>query len=227
MPRFVAIPVTQGDAFYLERANFSVLVDGGRNRSGFSQMFHAITHADGVNVAICTHNDADHANGIVGFLEAGYRCDEIWLPGRWLAALPDVLKPFVEVFVELANNVAQGETPSNTEEQPSGLSPLETYEERLRGRLDEPAMNNDGPSVGEDGWPESYIQLLEQAEPWVRFWSPDDWPFLPYRHYQQLGSSGVQLLWSAIDAASRIRAIAIEAFQFDGSSSMRRHRQVA
>lgn len=200
MPRFIAIPVAQGDAFYLERDDFSVLVDGGRGQSGFPAMFQAVTQADGVNVTICTHNDADHANGILGFLEAGFRCEEVWLPGRWLAALPDVLKPFVEVFVELADNVAQTDVPSNTEERQSGSSPIEAYGEGLRGPLDEIPMSNDGPSVGEDGWPESYVQMLEQAEPWeVAPWV-------------RLGPPGVQLLWSAIDAASRIRAIAIEAF---------------
>lgn len=217
MPRFIAIPVAQGDAFYLERDDSSVLVDGGRSRSGFPLMFQAVTEAHGVDVVVCTHNDADHANGVLGFLEAGLRCGEVWLPGRWLATLPDVLKPFVEVFGELAGNVAERETPSNREEWPAGLSPLEAYEEGMRGRLDEHPERNDGPSVGEDGWPESYVQMLERAEPWeivpwVPWWPHKDWPFFPYRHYRELGAAGVQLLWSAIDAASRIRAIAIEGF---------------
>ena len=217
MSRFIAIPVAQGDAFYLERGEWSVLVDGGRSRSGFAAMFQTATKEDGVSVTVCTHNDADHANGILGFLEAGFRCEEMWLPGRWLAALPDVLKPFVEVFVELAANVAQVNALSNTEKEQSGLSPIEAYGEDLRGHLDEAPMSDDGPPVGEDGWPEPYVSMLEQAEPWevapwVRLWPPEDWPFFPYRHYQRLDPAGVQLLWSAIDAASRIRAIAIEAF---------------
>lgn len=217
MARFIAIPVGQGDAFYLKRTDFSVLVDGGRSRSGFAAIFQAATQADGVNVAICTHNDADHANGILGFLEAGFRCDEVWLPGHWLAALPDVLKPFVEVFVELADNVAHTRVPSNTEDRQSRLSPLEAYAEGLREPLDETPTSTDGPSIGADGWPELYVEMLEQAEPWevapwVRLWPPEDWPFFPYRHYQRLDPVGVQLLWSAIDAASRIRAIAVETF---------------
>src|SRR5215470_15953666 len=127
MPRFIAVPVAQGDAFYLERDEWSVLVDGGRSRSGFPAMFQTATKADGVSVAVCTHNDADHANGILGFLKAGLRCEEVWLPGRWLAALPDVLKPFVEVFVELAADVANVNALPNTEKQQSVQSPIEVY----------------------------------------------------------------------------------------------------
>ena len=180
-------------------------------------MFQTATKADGVSVAVCTHNDADHANGILGFLEAGFRCEEVWLPGRWLAALPDVLKPFVEVFVQLAADVANVNALSNTEKQQFGLSPIEAYGEDLPRHVDEARVSDNDPPVGEDGWPESYVPMLEQAEPWevapwVRLWPPEDWPFFPYHHYQRLDPARVQLLWSAIDAASRIRAISIEAF---------------
>mgnify|MGYP003855035503 FL=1 len=218
MPRFIAIPVAQGDAFYLEREGFSVLTDGGRSRSALPSMFQAVTKTDGVNVILCTHNDADHADGLLGFLEAGLRCEEVWLPGRWLSALPDVLRPFVEVFVELIDNIAKAGSSSNMEKVQSSLSPIEAYAERVRGALiDAPAIEG-GPSIAEDGWPESYLQMLEQAEPWevhphwLGPWGPEDWPFWPYRHYRGLGPAGVQLLWSAIEAAGRIRAIATEAF---------------
>lgn len=217
MPRFIAIPVAQGDAFYLERQGFSLLADGGRSRSALPSMFHVATKADGVNVVLCTHNDADHANGILGFLEAGLRCEEVWLPGRWLGALPDVLRPFVEVFRELVDNIAETDISSNMEKPQPSPSPIEAYAERVPDRLTDAPATGEGPSIAENGWPESYLQMLEQAEPWevpqhwLGPWDPEDWPFWPYRHYC-LGPAGVQLLWSAIDAAGRIRAIATEAF---------------
>jgi beta-lactamase superfamily II metal-dependent hydrolase len=80
-----------------------------------------------VDIVVCTHNDADHANGILGFLEAGLRCKEVWLPGRWLSTLPDVLKPFAGVFDELVNDVVQWEAALDRKEWPAGLSPLEVY----------------------------------------------------------------------------------------------------
>lgn len=218
MPRFIAIPVAQGDAFYLEREGFSVLTDGGRNRSAFPSIFQAVTKMDGVNVVICTHNDADHANGILGFLEAGLRCDEVWLPGRWLSVLPDVLKPFVEVFGELVENIAETAGSLNMEAQESGLSPIEAYAERVRDSGADAPASKEGPTVPEDESPESYVHLLEQAETWevlpysLGLWGPKNWPFWPYRHYRSLGPVSVQLLWSVIDAAARIRAITTEAF---------------
>ena len=235
MPRFIAIPVGQGDAFYFEGDGWSVLVEGGRSRSGFASIFRTATGADGVDVAVCTHNDADHANGILGFLEAGFRCGEVWLPGRWVGALPSVLRPFVEVFVDLVDSVAHITESSSGERGGSGVASIEAYAEQL-GERDEVRANENGPPVGEDGWPEPYVPLLEQAEPWEIWptqlpwpWAFQEgpWPPFPHRYHRHLGQRGAQLLWSAIEAASRIRAIALEAFhhgvpvrwfEFDGTT---------
>ncbi len=217
MARFTAIPVPQGDAFYLQRDDLSVLVDGGRSRSGFPSMFQSATHADGVNILVCTHNDADHARGILGFLEAGLRCDEVWLPGRWLATLPDVLKPFVEVFLELAGELSESADLPEPEALSSGLSPIEAYSERL-AEVKDRNSRVDEVLIADDGWPEPYIRPLELAEPWGPFPSGSflplyPLPFLPHFFPEiDFGPAETHLLWSAIDAANQIRAIAIEAF---------------
>ena len=143
MSRLIAVPIGQGDAFYLESNGWSVLVDGGRSRSGFASAFQTATRADGASVVVCTHNDADHANGILGFLEAGFRCGEVWLPGRWLGVLPSVLRPFVEVFVDLADNVGQVS-------RQEGVSSIEGYAEQLGESSNEDSTNQEGPSVGEE-----------------------------------------------------------------------------
>ncbi len=218
MSKFIAIPVGQGDAFYLELDGFSILIDGGRNRCAFSSMFRFATKTDGVNVIACTHNDADHVNGILGFLEAGLRCDELWLPGRWLSVLPDVLKPFIKVFDELADNIAHTDSFSKTGELQSDLSPFEAYSEYGCDHMDNDPDPEEEPSVVVGGWPESCLEMLEQAEPWEVF--PHGLGLLdlkhrlfsPHSYYRRLDPANVEFLWSAIDAAARIRAIAIEAF---------------
>lgn len=213
MSRFIAVPVGQGDAFYLESEGWSVLVDGGRNRSGFASLFTTTTRATGVDIAVCTHNDADHANGILGFLEAGLKCGEVWLPSRWLGALPSVLKPFVEVFVDLAHSVAEVPPSWDGELQHgAGLSAMEKYAEQFGESVDQVRSNEQEPPIGEDGWPELYVALLEQAEPWEIWPMHCPWPEFAYGNYRHLGPRRTQLLWSAIEAASRIRAIAMEAF---------------
>jgi glyoxylase-like metal-dependent hydrolase (beta-lactamase superfamily II) len=178
VPRFMAIPVSQGDAFYLDHGDGSVLVDGGRSRSSFASMFQAVTRADGVDVAICTHNDADHAMGSLGFLTAGLKCEELWLPGRWLSVVPYVLKPFVEIFAELVENVAEVEALSNTEQRRADIpSVIEEYADRFGEELGGVQTAEDATPLAEGGWPRLHVQMLEQAKPWEdTSWT---WPYLP------------------------------------------------
>ena len=69
MSKFIALPVGQGDAFYLERSDFRVLVDGGRSKRAISGWVRDICETTFLDVVVCTHNDADHAYGILGLLE--------------------------------------------------------------------------------------------------------------------------------------------------------------
>lgn len=218
MPRFIALPVGQGDAFYLEREGLSVLIDGGRSRTALPSVFQATTRRHGVDVIVCTHNDADHAGGILGFLESGLGCKEVWLPGRWLRALPDLLRPFVEVFVELADNIAESDFVANMEGPQSSPELLEAYSERIHDDRAEDSPPGDSLSIPEHGWPESYLEMLEQAEPWgdPSYW-PGPWPLETWLSWvylpsPRLGPAGVLLLCSAINAAARIREIATQAF---------------
>lgn len=98
MGRFIALPVGQGDAFYLETANGSVLVDGGRARKSFPSLFKRKVGKKEVDIVVATHNDADHVGGILGILEdKDFRIGELWLPARWLQTLPFVLRRREEV----------------------------------------------------------------------------------------------------------------------------------
>ncbi len=216
MPRFVAVPVGQGDAFYLDRGEWSVLVDGGRSKNTFGAAFQTTTGATAIGVVVCTHNDADHADGILGFLQPGpLACNELWLPGRWLGTLPGVLRPFVEVLGDLAEQVAT-EQLLELEHPPTGATPLEQFAEQLPV---EESYGEDGVPLQEDGWPEDLLERLEEAEdwdngfPWPWLPHPDDWvpPLCPWGYFG-LDPRGIRLLWSAIDAAQKIRAIATAAF---------------
>src|SRR4051812_10695809 len=58
-----ALPVRQGDAFFYRRGTFSALIDGGRSRASLPILFRELLKRTDVDVLVCTHNDADHANG--------------------------------------------------------------------------------------------------------------------------------------------------------------------
>jgi len=219
MARFVALPVGQGDAFYLDRGDWSVLIDGGRAQHSFGTTFQTITGVRAVDVLVCTHNDADHANGVIGFLESGLECNEVWLPGRWLGAIPSILRPFVEVFVQIAKEVVQEKMGEQLQGAPlPGNTPLERFAEGLTEQREQ-GETEEGAPLGEDGWPEGLLEGLEQAEPWdLDGWVwpgyPEDWPhpIYPNPQYLRMGPTRVRLLWSAIEAARKVRAIAIAAF---------------
>jgi len=217
MSRFIAIPVAVGDAFYLELDNFSILTDGGGNTTAFPTMFQTCTKTNGVNIVICTHNDADHANGILGFLQAGMRCEEVWLPGRWLSVLPDILKPFVEILEELISDIKKIRTSDKLEKYKLIFSNIEDYANYVSDSLRDDPLAEEGPLVEDDGWPKSCIEKLENAELLEDIFQSFEprglayWVFRLTSPYFQLMPAEVQLLWSAIDAA-RIRGIALEAF---------------
>lgn len=140
MARFIAIPVNTGDAFYLERKDFSVLVDGGMNSSSFAQLFERTVKKTRADIVVCTHNDADHANGIINFLESGYGCEEVWLPGRWADCIEGLMQPereAISTIVEGAEEHWQSEEISDREVAPS----FEEIGEKIAGKLSESENN--------------------------------------------------------------------------------------
>ncbi len=239
--RFVAIPVGQGDAFYLETPSGSVLVDGGRAISVFPNLFVRSTGKRGVDIVICTHNDADHANGLIGFLAAGLNCREVWLPGRWLAVLPHVLNPSLGVVKALAEQAPktahkdfiQGMS-DDTRKVFYTRNALEIYGDFLaKSRNSEEKSFSPGnePTVSvTGGWPETLAGDLEQAvgeEPngefrWLWDWGFDCMPCAWFgagpswcrRVWEEIFVDPVSyaLFFGALKAGERIRKITVAAY---------------
>lgn len=105
--RFTALEVRRGEAFLLETPHqgrpWAILVDSGNpppaKRSGMT-LFQALDRdaptLDRIDIAVCTHNDKDHAGGFPRFLDDwvrqnGREIGELWLPGRWL----DIVVPLL------------------------------------------------------------------------------------------------------------------------------------
>ena len=91
--KFIALPVTLGDSFYYQRSGRSVLVDGGKSSSQKISKLLSDENIRDVDILICTHNDADHANGIIGFLQnCNLATKEVWLPGTWSHKLSELMQ---------------------------------------------------------------------------------------------------------------------------------------
>lgn len=103
---FIAIKVRQGDAFFMQKDNKKLIVDGGKSRLLFPRQFRRVTRKTHVNVLVCTHNDSDHANGLLGLLENRklFAC-EAWLPASWMDRLRDVIYKQEDFLKELMTDV--------------------------------------------------------------------------------------------------------------------------
>ncbi len=83
--RFTALTIKEGDAFLLEDDGWNCLFDSGIDESTVDLLRYK--EIDILNLAICSHNDADHANGFIELLESSLEIDEIWLPYWWASIL--------------------------------------------------------------------------------------------------------------------------------------------
>ena len=89
---FSALTVREGDAFLLEDDGWKCLFDSGRDKSIVDLLkFKGI---DKLDLAICSHNDADHAEGFIELFKSGFQINEIWLPGLWASVLHFVKENF-------------------------------------------------------------------------------------------------------------------------------------
>jgi len=102
--RFSALPLGIGEAFLLETQhdgkNWAILVDSGYLEVGTpNPLVDAINKASPglqrIDIAICTHHDADHVSGFKNLADewcrAGRTIGEFWLPGSWAKAMPKLL----------------------------------------------------------------------------------------------------------------------------------------
>ena len=212
---FIALPVGQGDAFLFHHKEHTALVDGGKSKAGICDLLrgHGVTSLD---VLVCTHNDADHANGVLGLLQSAFPVAEVWLPASWSGVLPRVLRPYTEVLSELGPLVFEEAVARRRGDQPDRLAPpLEELGDRYAiDGLVEGTQQSNGETLPDDGWPP--IASLESAEVWHPRWP---WwifsPPIPFRVFPcdpDILSRAASLLREAIEAAHRIRAISLAAY---------------
>ena len=203
---FIAIEVGQGDAFVIKRRdNFVALIDGGRSKCGFHIEFQRATNCSAVDVIVCTHNDADHANGIISYLRSGLQCKEVWLPASWTARLSDLSDP--ERFTsELVDNIAEF-----NDDQLSGISSTDAFFENFTCR--HTADESDGAEREVDVKAFTERTLEEECDDYFELLCPSRFyrhpaPWLFHMLNQHTNRARLRLFINAIAAGERIRQIA-------------------
>ena len=195
----------------MERDGKSVLIDGGKSIKSFSNQFKNTTGINFVNYLVCTHNDSDHANGILGFIQDGFRCDEVWLPGSWTYRWKDLLNDNKHNLC----NILADEIIKYFEEKDGLSSPLledigDDYTEKL---LDNPCINDCSNSI-------DLCEIMYESELAMEGSANNDdrWHNnlkdleLSLFKFRKLNHKQYELFLTAIEAAERIRLIALSAF---------------
>lgn len=209
MNRFIALPVGQGDAFYLEleRSDFRVLVDGGKSRRAISSLVNSICRTKFLDVLVCTHNDADHAYGISGLLEEwDGTIKEVWLPGSWTLRIDDLLAKPWQFFHELDQNIVdicKKEISNITLENIIDIQEMSDNQSGKDQSIDiDKVIGNSKDWFGNllPIYPGYIADISDYFFDWPVFLFPDDGRYN--------SSSLISLFWETIRAAINIRQIA-------------------
>lgn len=132
--QFVALPVSKGDAFYLRRKQGSVLFDGGQFNNLYDLMkANGAINTKKIDIIICSHNDADHAKGLISLLEVDENVlsiSEVWLPSRWAEVIHRIATDqfFMYKVCRDINSLTEFESLEELHEHtsPSSTAPLES-----------------------------------------------------------------------------------------------------
>jgi len=196
MSKFIAFPVGTGDAFYYERANKKILVDGGQSLTATTGYMATIANTSRLDIVVCTHNDNDHANGIIGLLENWPgTVKEVWLPGSWTKRMVTLLKDPYSFFTELLKDCLSHDA------EPFDL-------ELLSATLDSRSVERDADETTTDIGSLLYEPHRFPTREMQRMLADLCGPFPDYfRMRDHIGNERHRLLVEAVDAAFRIRKI--------------------
>lgn len=195
---FSALPVGQGDAFFFSSPSFAALIDGGRSRTALPALLAKRRRVRTLTAVVCTHNDADHAEGLIGLLSSDtVSVSEVWLPGQWASRLRDLFAAPVAFMHEVLVQI-------------DGLG----EEERGRSLAELGDAYTRATETGDDGPP--IVEILDEAIE-ARTLTQDGLarhlPLWLLQWLHPFDRISTRLFWEAIDAAERIRALAYLAWE--------------
>lgn len=211
MDKFIAFPVGQGDSFYLDRNDYKILVDGGRSKLALPLFVSNIARTDYINVVVCTHNDADHATGIIGLLENWEgQVEEVWIPGSWTYRLQDLFVNSFEFCSEIVQDICR------QQKSISGESNSEIDIDILKNKYQEAFKLEDIIEDNNELYLDYFFLCFE-----FNIFGCEAFPVV-------YGKEKINQIWEYIQAAKRIRKIAelayhrgcnIRFFEFDSTAA--------
>ncbi len=103
MHKFIALKVSKGDAFLLQREEDNILVDGGQHGDVVGLLTQL--NVGKLDICVATHADADHAGGILDLLKSPIQISELWLPADWQNVISLFLENPEQFIKELSSEV--------------------------------------------------------------------------------------------------------------------------
>lgn len=167
---FIALPLTSGEAFLLRTADangreWTILVDSGKKYGeGSRELAKLLAQVSPtiqrIDIAVCTHSDADHSQGFWHFADDWYdmgrTIGEFWLPGRWANAMPAILTDPTGFATKLAEGAWEASRKAEEHEQA-----LEGLAKSREWRLNKLLFATD---EGREGLPSAVLPLGEEGE---------------------------------------------------------------
>ncbi len=137
--KFTALPVEEGDAFLLQDGEWNCLFDAGVDKKIVDILgtTYKITQID---LAICSHNDEDHAEGFKELLQSNIKIKEIWLPSLWASILQFMItnRGSGNIYVDIERIIDSVELSTIKEDNLNSLFNDDTiFEDELRKQVDD------------------------------------------------------------------------------------------
>lgn len=131
MRKFIAFDVGVGDSFYLEiDENIKILFDGGLKENYVVSRFQRETGSNHVDIMVCSHGDADHVKGLIGFLnDPGTTCNQLWIPAGMTSKMEKLVLFPDEFYQDLTEEIY------NLEEEYNSFEDMHEYFNKIKNEF--------------------------------------------------------------------------------------------
>lgn len=194
--KFISLPVSQGDFFYLYRNSKHIVFDAGRYSNVSATLYLTYTGQNVIDYLICSHNDADHAEGVMGLLEGQLTVKEVWLPARWAETITIISRSTnwqMEIIKEVLNE---------SDELLDSIESLEDFGDRI---FEKSEQIRSGDKLSKEAFDKNIEKMCDEL-------SPNSFLTLMNIYLSPKMSIREKVIFDCIQTAERILKIATLAY---------------